>query len=36
MSEPDQAVRTASLLTPAMQTPHESLVLNEKRGLLAR
>src|SRR5829696_6987082 len=35
MSDPAKPVQTASLLTPAMQTPHESLVLNEKRGLLA-
>jgi len=35
MSDPTKPVRTASLVTPAMQTPHESLVLNEKRGLLA-
>ena len=27
-------MRTDTLVTPAMQTPHESLVLNEKRGLL--
>ena len=35
MSTPRTRSQTASLLTPAMQTPHESLVLNEKRGLLA-
>ena len=35
MSDPANPVQTASLLTPAMQTPHESLVLSEKRGLLA-
>ena len=35
MSDPAKPVRTASLVTPAMQSPHESLVLNEKRGLLA-
>ena len=34
MSDPAKPVRTATLATPAMQTPHESLVLNEKRGLL--
>jgi hypothetical protein len=28
-------VLTATLVTPAMQTPHESLLLNERRGLLA-
>ena len=35
MSDPARPKRTASLLTPAMQTPHESVVLNEKRGLIA-
>jgi len=35
MSDPANPKQTASLLTPAMQTPHESLVLSEKRGLLA-
>ncbi|HET9040406.1 MAG TPA: hypothetical protein VFN40_09560, partial [Gemmatimonadales bacterium] len=35
MSNPANPVQTASLLTPAMQTPHESLLLNERRGLLA-
>lgn len=34
MTDPANPVRTATLRTPAMQTPHESLVLNEKRGLL--
>jgi hypothetical protein len=34
MSDPSKPVRTDTLLTPAMQTPHESLLLNEKRGLL--
>ena len=34
MSNPAKPVQTAFLSTPAMQTPHESLVLNEKRGLL--
>ena len=28
-------MQTATLLTPAMQSPHESLLLNEKRGLIA-
>jgi hypothetical protein len=28
-------VRTTTLTTPAMQSPHESLLLNERRGLLA-
>jgi hypothetical protein len=35
MTNPAKPVRTASLVTPAMQSPHESLVLNERRGLLA-
>ena len=35
MSNPAKPVQTASLSTPAMQSPHESLVLNERRGLLA-
>jgi hypothetical protein len=35
MTDPAKPVQTASLLTPAMQTPHESLLLNERRGLLA-
>ena len=35
MSNPSKPVRTTTLATLAMQTPHESLVLNEKRGLLA-
>jgi len=35
MSDPSKPKRTTTLATPAMQTPHESLVLNEKRGLLA-
>ena len=34
MSDPANPKRTASLLTPAMQTPHESLVLNQRRGLI--
>ncbi len=34
MTDPAKPVRTTTLLTPAMQSPHESLVLNEKRGLL--
>jgi hypothetical protein len=34
MTDPQKPVRTDTLVTPAMQTPHESLVLNEKRGLL--
>ena len=35
MSDPANPRRTASLLTPAMQTPHESVVLNQRRGLIA-
>lgn len=35
MSKPAAPVKTANLLTPAMQSPHESLSLNEQRGLLA-
>jgi hypothetical protein len=34
MSNPANPVRTTTLLTPAMQTPHESVVLNPSRGLL--
>jgi hypothetical protein len=34
MSNPAKPARTATLVTPAMQSPHESLVLNERRGLL--
>jgi len=34
MTDPAHPVRTETLRTPAMQTPHESLVLNERRGLL--
>jgi hypothetical protein len=35
MSSSHNPVRTATLSTPAMQSPHESLSLNVKRGLLA-
>ncbi len=35
MSNPAQPVQTADLVTPAMQSPHESLSLNVPRGLLA-
>jgi hypothetical protein len=35
MSDPARPIETARLLTPAMDSPHESLVLNAKRGLLA-
>lgn len=34
MADPAHPRRTAMLTTPAMLTPHESLLLNEKRGLL--
>ncbi|MCW3010308.1 MAG: hypothetical protein JWO90_712, partial [Solirubrobacterales bacterium] len=34
MSNPASPVRTAMLVTPAMQAPHESLLVNQKRGLL--
>ena len=35
MSDPTNPVRTARLLSPAMLSPHESLVLSRRRGLLA-
>jgi hypothetical protein len=35
MTHPAHPVLTADLQTPAMQSPHESLSLNVKRGLLA-
>ena len=35
MKDPTKPVQTASLVTPAMLSPHESLILNQKRGLLA-
>lgn len=35
MSDPANPVRSAELLTPAMLSPHESLVLNTTRGVLA-
>jgi hypothetical protein len=35
MSDPSHPLRTTTLVTPAMQTPHESMVLNPARGLLA-
>lgn len=35
MSDPTQPVRTARLLTPAMLSPHESLVLSQEGGVLA-
>jgi hypothetical protein len=34
MSNPAKPTLTARLLTPAMDTPHESLVLSRRRGLL--
>ena len=34
MSHPSAPVRTAQLTSPAMLSPHESLLLNPKRGLL--
>jgi hypothetical protein len=34
MSNPKAPVKTAQLTTPAMLSPHESLLLNTKRGLL--
>ena len=35
MSDPKNPVRTATLVTPAMQTPHESVNLSVQRGILA-
>ena len=35
MSDPKKPAVTASLMTPAMDTPHESLVVSQKRGLVA-
>ncbi len=35
MKNPAAPVKTANLLTPAMESPHESLSFNGKRGLLA-
>jgi hypothetical protein len=34
ITDPANPIRATTLETPAMQTPHESLALNEKRGLL--
>ena len=34
MSNPEQPVHTATLTSPAMITPHESLVVSQKRGLI--
>ncbi len=35
MSDPTRPVETARLVTPAMDSPHESLALSQARGLLA-
>jgi hypothetical protein len=35
MSDPARPIETDRLVTPAMDSPHESLALNAKRGLLA-
>lgn len=35
MSDPTKPVRTARLITPAMLSPHESLVLSQEGGILA-
>ena len=35
MSNPEKPVLTARLLTPAMDSPHESLVVSQRRGLVA-
>ena len=35
MSDPANPVRTTTLLTPAMQTPHESVNISVERGILA-
>ena len=35
MNDPAKPVKTANLASPAMDSPHESLLLNAKRGLLA-
>lgn len=34
MSNPAKPVKTATLVSPAMQSPHETVLLNQKRGLL--
>ena len=36
MSDPTKPVRTARLVTPAMLSPHESLVLSQEGGVLAQ
>jgi hypothetical protein len=35
MADPAHPVQTAQLITPAMLSPHESLLVNQERGLLA-
>jgi hypothetical protein len=35
MSDPSHPRKTAELVSPAMQSPHESVLVNKKRGLLA-
>ena len=35
MSDPKNPEQTATLLTPATQSPHESVLVNKRRGLLA-
>ena len=35
MSDPTNPVRTAELITPAMLSPHESVVVSQERGVLA-
>ena len=35
MTDPSKPVRTATLTSPAMLTPHESLLVNQRRGLIA-
>jgi hypothetical protein len=35
MTDPSKPVRTATLSSPAMLTPHESLLVNQRRGLIA-
>ena len=35
MADPTNPVRTEALLTPAMESPHESMLVNSRRGLVA-
>jgi hypothetical protein len=35
MSDPSHPRKTGELVSPAMQSPHESVLVNQKRGLLA-